>query len=452
MRIDKLQVHNFRGFSDTEIVLNGKDAIFYGVNGMGKSSILDVCNLLFSRIMQEAAQDEQITASLLGEKDVKVGEEEAKITLFLEDQGNNFQYYRKRIQGKNLHNSKELKRVSEYIRKQYLGDYLETEEEYENDDTEALVNFIVKFIEEIYEIKNIKKVNNENIPVYVFYGVDRYNEKTRKLRRRYTGAAGKLDAWRDSAFGGVINFRLFFEWFRGRQEYENSMRVETPNAEDPQLHAVKKAILNALGDGFSEIRVKVTEEDAELIVIKKELELAFYQLSEGEKSVIALVGDLSRRLAIANPKRENPLEGDGIVLIDEIDLHLHPKWQEKIFPALQNTFPNIQFIVSTHAPKVLESVDENIQVIRLHEDAETHLVLAEPMEPMNGWDVNTILEDYMDTEVYNRKTTELLEQINVYLNEKAYDEAEKLVNKLAWMTSEENTKVVRARILIAKGR
>jgi len=313
-----------------------------------------------------------------------------------------------------------------------------TEEEYENDDTETPQKEFT--------------LNNENIPVYVFYGVDRYNEKTRKLRRRYTGAAGKLDAWRDSAFGGVINFRLFFEWFRGRQEYENSIRVETPNAEDPQLHAVKKAILNALGDGFSEIRVKVTEEDAELIVIKKELELAFYQLSEGEKSVIALVGDLSRRLAIANPKRENPLEGDGIVLIDEIDLHLHPKWQEKIFPALQNTFPNIQFIVSTHAPKVLESVDENIQVIRLHEDAETHLVLAEPMEPMNGWDVNTILEDYMDTEVYNRKTTELLEQINVYLNEKAYDEAEKLVNKLAWMTSEENTKVVRARILIAKGR
>ena len=342
---------------------------------MGKSSILDVCNLLFSRIMQEAAQDEQITASLLGEKDVKVGEEEAKITLFLEDQGNNFHYYRKRIQGKNLHNSTELKRVSEYIRKRYLGDYLETEEEYENDDTETPQKEFT--------------LNNENIPVYVFYGVDRYNEKTRKLRRRYTGAAGKLDAWRDSAFGGVINFRLFFEWFRGRQEYENSIRVETPNAEDPQLHAVKKAILNALGDGFSEIRVKVTEEDAELIVIKKELELAFYQLSEGEKSVIALVGDLSRRLAIANPKRENPLEGDGIVLIDEIDLHLHPKWQEKIFPALQNTFPNIQFIVSTHAPKVLESVDENIQVIRLHEDVETHLVLAEPMEPMNGWDVNT---------------------------------------------------------------
>lgn len=64
-----------------------------------------------------------------------------------------------------------------------------------------------------------------------------------------------------------------------------------------------------------------------------------------------------------------------------------------------------------------------IDKLQVHEVAETHLVLEEPMEPMNGWDVNTILEDYMDTEVYNRKTTELLEQINVYLNEKAYDEA-----------------------------
>lgn len=67
---------------------------------MGKSSILDVCNLLFSRIMQEAAQDEQITASLLGEKDVKVGEEEAKITLFLEDQEIIFTITEKEFRGK----------------------------------------------------------------------------------------------------------------------------------------------------------------------------------------------------------------------------------------------------------------------------------------------------------------------------------------------------------------
>ena len=410
MRIDKLQVHNFRGFSDTEIVLNGKDAIFYGVNGMGKSSILDVCNLLFSRIMQEAAQDEQITASLLGEKDVKVGEEEAKITLFLEDQGNNFHYYRKRIQGKNLHNSKELKRVSEYIRKQYLGDYLETEEEYENDDTETPQKEFT--------------LNNENIPVYVFYGVDRYNEKTRKLRRRYTGAAGKLDAWRDSAFGGVINFRLFFEWFRGRQEYENSIRVETPNAEDPQLHAVKKAILNALGDGFSEIRVKVTEEDAELIVIKKELELAFYQLSEGEKSVIALVGDLSRRLAIANPKRENPLEGDGIVLIDEIDLHLHPQWQQTILSDLHAIFPEVQFIVSSHAPAVINSVPR--EQIRILDHGEIYMPAAQTY----GRDANSILREVMNVSERPADIKQHMDLFYAYMDESNYKEADKVLTEV----------------------
>lgn len=83
--------------------------------------------------------------------------------------------------------------------------------------------------------------------------------------------------------------------------------------------------------------------------------------------------------------------GEGIVLIDEIDLHLHPNWQEYIFPVLQGVFPNIQFIVSTHAPKVLESVGSDVQVIRLYEENEQ--VQAEPMAPMNGWDVNTILEE-----------------------------------------------------------
>lgn len=100
---------------------------------------------------------------------------------------------------------------------------METEEEYENDDTETPQKEFT--------------LNNENIPVYVFYGVDRYNEKTRKLRRRYTGAAGKLDAWRDSAFGGVINFRLFlngsgedrnmktvYEWKRRMQKIHSYMQ------------------------------------------------------------------------------------------------------------------------------------------------------------------------------------------------------------------------------------
>ena len=79
------------------------------------------------------------------------------------------------------------------------------------------------------------------------------------------------------------------------------------------------------------------------------------QLSDGEKIYLALIGDLSHRLSLANPVGD-PLLGKGIVLIDEIDLHLHPQWQSEITTALTGTFPNIQFIISTHSPHVINSV------------------------------------------------------------------------------------------------
>lgn len=436
MKIKRLKIENFRGISDVDIALEEKSAIFYGVNGMGKSTILDACNILFSRILREASGDSQTDVLSITDRDLKIGAKEAKITVWFQIGEKEFHYYRFRTaDGANRHNLALLNNAADYIREQYIGDYAEGDIE----DSEEAENVQGHILE-----------NEENMPVYVSYGVNRYNESLRKVRRRYTGAAGKLDAWRDEIFGGTINFRSFFEWFRSRQEYENSMRVENPDAKDTQLEAVKTAILTALGEEFSMIRVKITEDDAQLVVTKKGGELTFYQLSEGEKSIIAFVGDLTRRLAIANPKREDPLLGEGIVLIDEIDLHLHPYWQARIFPVLQGVFRNIQFIVSTHAPKVLESVGEDVRLIRLQEKDDT--IQAEEMPSMQGWDVNTILEDYMDTCAYNERTAKLIHDLKQCIKQKNMDQAELLVNQLADMTDEQNPEVVKGRILIARGR
>lgn len=76
---------------------------------------------------------------------------------------------------------------------------------------------------------------------------------------------------------------------------------------------------------------------------------------------MAMVGDIARRLSIANASAENILEGEGIVLIDEIDLHLHPSWQAVILPVLLNTFPNLQFIVTTHSSKVLGETGDDVK-------------------------------------------------------------------------------------------
>lgn len=89
--------------------------------------------------------------------------------------------------------------------------------------------------------------------------------------------------------------------------------------------------------------------------------------TEAEREILALVGDLARRMVIANPSRENPLEGNGIVLIDEIDKELNDAWQEKIISALIKAFPNIQFIFSTNSFKVIENLCDNVAIIKLVE-------------------------------------------------------------------------------------
>jgi hypothetical protein len=123
-------------------------------------------------------------------------------------------------------------------------------------------------------------------------------------------------------------------------------------------------------------------------------ELSIDQLSDGEKCLLAMVGDIARRLAIANPSLDDPLQGEGIVLIDEIELHLHPQWQHKIIPRLTETFPNCQFIVTTHSPQVLSHVQpENIYILQSTPDG----IIASNPESSYGRDSNQILEDYMGT-------------------------------------------------------
>jgi predicted ATP-binding protein involved in virulence len=105
--------------------------------------------------------------------------------------------------------------------------------------------------------------------------------------------------------------------------------------------------------------MKIDKNRQSVLITKGNTSIDFSTLSDGEKGVITLFGDIARRLAIANETLENPLEGNGIILIDEIDLHLHPSWQRKICHALVKTFPNCQFVITTHSPQILGELKTN---------------------------------------------------------------------------------------------
>jgi predicted ATP-binding protein involved in virulence len=130
-----------------------------------------------------------------------------------------------------------------------------------------------------------------------------------------------------------------------------------------------------------------------LFVTKDGIKLNVQQLSQGERTLMALVGDISRRLILLNPSLDNPLHGTGIVLIDEIELHLHPSWQQKVLTKLTKTFPNIQFLITTHSPQVLTTCKKGeIRLLRANGQIET------PLWDVYGRESGDALSELMDTE------------------------------------------------------
>jgi predicted ATP-binding protein involved in virulence len=157
-------------------------------------------------------------------------------------------------------------------------------------------------------------------------------------------------------------------------------------------------------------------------------EVRFEQLSAGQKAVTTLFGDIARRLILLNPKLDNPLEGQGIVLIDEIELHLHPKWQQGVLLNLQKSFPNIQFIVTTHSPQVLSTVDKScIRKFTTNERGED--VLETPRFQTKGVVSKDILEQIMGTHAEpNIAEARWLDDYSEYISSGKPDDAEVLLN------------------------
>ncbi len=130
------------------------------------------------------------------------------------------------------------------------------------------------------------------------------------------------------------------------------------------------------------------------MVTKKDFgDFRIEQLSGGEQCLLAMVGDLARKLAIANPERINPLEGAGVVFIDEVDLHLHPSWQSSIVEKLKKTFQNCQFNISTHSPFVLSHV-RPFQVFSLQADFGS--IRITQGKNTYGKDSESIYQDFME--------------------------------------------------------
>lgn len=419
MKLKRITMESFRGFDKCEINFNGKSAVIFGDNGAGKTTVLRAINLIFSNILDEVLKTRTNSKNkiLLDGMDVKINSDFCHITADIEAFNETYNYRRSYIRSMN-------KRTH---------------------DLNAVKPLVEKLIIKDSEIETLIESLTHNLPIFVNYGVHRIVAEV-NIAINNNISLDQMSAYKNAILN-KIDFASFFEWFRHREDIENEFKsYDGLDYEDIQLKTVKKAVSTFLED-ISDI--KVFREENAFKVNKNNVWYNILQLSDGEKCIIALLGDLARRLAMANPGLENPLDGEGVVLIDEIDLHLHPKWQRKIFSVLRTAFPNVQFIATTHSPLILSELDDETLVFSTsNENSES--ITVDQIKPVNGWNVESILTQFMDAKSLKDDTQKLISDAYDNIDDKKFDEAEKLIDRLEEKTNSTNSAVVDLRYLLSR--
>lgn len=241
------------------------------------------------------------------------------------------------------------------------------------------------------------------------------------------------------AFVRATNFSAFFSWFRGQEDIENEMRLtKSPNFRNPHLEAVRRAVEQAL-NGYKNLRVQRSPRLA-MVMLKGGDQTSLEQMSDGEKAVITLIGDIARRACILNPHLENPLESPGVVMIDEIEQHLHPQWQRKIVEKLPEVFPNIQFIFTSHSPIVCNSVGpDELLVIK---DGEIKSATA------YGWSTKDVLKEIFEIDERPPEISNKLKQLDAAIDDANLELAKELVSELSKNLPAQDPELLRANVLI----
>ncbi|WP_375469341.1 AAA family ATPase [uncultured Nostoc sp.] len=442
MKVKRLQMQSFRGIGDLTLDFpETSPTALIGINGVGKSSILDCLAILLSQMIREIAYAKsiklnQISISKLSfssnnrneyEKSIP-GQPDIKERFFSEDD----------ITNGHQETYNEIKVFLQSKQVSWFLTNFSKERSEEPNKKNAELNAAAQDIHRQWEANP-----KFNLPLAVYYPVKR-SVLGIDLQITETHSFKQIDAY-DQALNGVqIGFHRFFEWFRSLEDLENEERRDNSEFKNQQIEAVRQSIYSLI-PGFSNLRVR--RSPLRMTVQKQGQEFIINQLSDGEKCLLAMVGDLARRLAIANPGLPDPLQGNGVVLIDEIELHLHPKWQREIIPALTRTFPNCQFIVTTHSPQVISQVKpEGIYILEKTDEG----VVAKRPESSFGRDSNRILEDLMGVPARPQEIKDRLHELFRLIDEGNLDSARQLSQEIANIIGQDEPELVKASVSIRR--
>ncbi len=408
LRCNNIRLKNFCGFESINLETKDNDVCaIIGNNGSGKTSILDALAISLSWLTKRV-ENRKSSGRRPSKSQIKNGAQHCELEISVSFYGNERTW-----------TIVEKAKASQVEVTSEFGD----------------LNPIVRDLQWEYNEDRLPI----NLPVVVYYPVNRaVLDVPRRIRTKHD--FGPLEAYHEALSAGGRDFRLFFEWFRERENLENELFRDHPDGSpDPQLQAVRDAVNVFTGLGNLRVRRKPKQR---MVVQKGDEELDVEQLSDGEKCLLALVGDLARRLALANPDHAEPLTGNGIVLIDEIELHLHPSWQRQVLKKLKKTFPNCQFFITTHSPLVLSQLPrDSVRILEQFKVLESGAFVE-------GREANSILVELMNVPVFPKETAAVIDKINHYTQAEEFDKARSLVDGLAEKLGENDPEIVHQRSAI----
>jgi len=439
MRIKKLTAKNFRLFTDLEINFPDENFIcLIGNNGSGKSAVLDLLNL--------------------------------NVRYFL-----NYLILKNRSKGSTTINYKfntdDIRQNNNKLYSEMLFEFESQVDTFIKSDFTSISRNQIHYsslCDDNYMDELLKKITNGDtisIPIFLYFDVKRLQNRNDKVLSFDNFDKGDLISPYFTILleHGYISLKEFENWFINETNRENLKAKKNKDYESPSLIPLRIALLKFLThlekQNFLFLSVTIDELDEVLaweygesyVVLEKEnnegenFELRLSQLSSGERMIIFLVAEIARRLTISNKNNKaEALNGKGVVLIDELDLHLHPNWQRNIVGALKTTFPNVQFITTTHSPQVLSSLKAS-EIIEIDGD-KVHSPNVNPY----GRDSNNILSTVMNDGARSKEREAFINSIFMNFAEDKNDEAIKQFEQLKPMLSNDDPIIGRIESIIKR--
>ncbi|MCY4520390.1 MAG: AAA family ATPase [Caldilineaceae bacterium] len=410
MKVSSLQLTNLRPISSAVFRFQPGFNLIVGVNGVGKSSVLDALSVCLSAYVKEANGLRVRKKSGFSPDDIRIGANVLSVECVSQIGFKEYRYL--------IHIPRETS-VPQQER-----DGLPREQVYDTFSQSAF-----------WGDRPQAATGNEleGRPLAVLFSTNRAVPSRRAPSKR-SAAGGPGAAFGDALSSRELRLGEIAAWMRA----QGSLMSEYPSAATV-LVTLENTVRRFL-EGYTDLRVDIG--GRELLIDREDNTVKVWHMSDGERGILALVLDLTRRLVQANPEMDDPTaEAEAVVLIDEIELHLHPSWQRSIVSNLESMFPRCQFIATTHSPQVIGEVDHK------HIHIMTNEGVYSPTHSF-GVDSSRLLEEVMDAESRTVDVRDLLLQVSSAIGKQNYNEARDLVVSISDLLGEIDPEVTRIQTLL----